>query len=160
MKTWFLFNKSSKRCFKLIQPLNSKNNLCTHKLFSIYCDNVTNLKNKNFVYAKGDSAATGNYFCFRDAAVLDNLRTGIGPAVSLPDNDVIFSTHSVQLSKSMGLSATAAKTYLFPNLHSASLISLPQLCDNGCQYLLTGEGLHVLQDEVIVDPNHRGTQVL
>lgn len=93
--------------------------------------------------------------------MLENLRKELGPAVTLLDNDVIVSIHSAQLPKSIHLLPPAAKAIFFPHLQSASLISLPQLCNNGCQYLLTAEGLHTIKDgSFIVNPTHRGTQVL
>ena len=114
-----------------------------------------------FVVAKGDSTATGHYFCPRDVGVLHKVRRERGPSVSLPNNDVIEATHTAQLPTPYPLPPAATKTAIFLDLSSASLVSLPQLFDHGCEVLLTPTSLHVIKGgNFILDPNTGGHQVL
>ena len=112
------------------------------------------------VIAKGDSAATGHYFTVNDACVLEDIKKERGHPVILPDNDVIGSTHGAQLLTPTPLPKAATKTAILPRLTSSSLVSLPQLCNHGCQVLLTDTDLHVVQNGNFVLENNRGTQVL
>ena len=110
--------------------------------------------------AKGDSAATGHFFTLKDAHVLNGIKQDQGISVTLPDNDVIGSTHSGQLPTPKSLPQLATKTAVLPQLTSSSLISLPQLCDHGCEVLLTATNLHVVQDGTFILKNNTGQQVL
>ena len=94
--------------------------------------------------AKGDSAATGHFFTLNDAHVLKEIKQDKEITVTLPDNDVIGSTHSAQLPTPKSLPKTATKASILPNLTSSSLVSLPQFCDHGCEVLLTPTDLHVV----------------
>ena len=109
--------------------------------------------------AKGDSAASGNYFTVQDAHVLLGVKREQGPLVTLPDNDVISSTQSGHL-PTPDLPPLATKTAILPRLASSSLVSLPQLCDNGCQVLLTSTDLHDVKNGKFVLDNNQGHQVL
>ena len=111
--------------------------------------------------AKGDSAATGHFFMLGDAAVLKNVKKECGINVTLPDDDVIESSHTAQLPTKFSLPTAATKTSILPRLASSSLISLPQFCDNDCECLLTKDSLHVVKGgNFVLDPNNKGTQIL
>ena len=88
------------------------------------------------------------------------MRKESGLKVTLPDNDVIESTHCVQLPTPQPLPQTATKTSILPKLTSSSLVSLPQLCDHGCECLLKSRGLHVVKEGNFVLKNNKGIQVL
>ena len=81
---------------------------------------------------KIDSGASGTYVRYQDKHLLPNSKPiSNGPSVVLPDSTSISPTDSGHLNIP-GLSKTATKSYLFPDLHSASLLSVGQLCDDGC----------------------------
>ena len=156
-----MFNKLSNRFFKITTPTLSHNSSC--KIFSIkhVHDNILPCSTNNPVLAKGDSAATGHFFMLGDASVLKNIKKESGISVTLPDDDVIESSHTAQLPTNFSLPSAAAKTSILPRLSSASLVSLPQLCDNDCECLLTKDSLHVVKGgNFILDPHQQGTQVL
>ena len=44
------------------------------------------------------------------------------------------------------LAPTACEMHVFDNLQSASLLSLGQLCDNGCTVLLNKNSLHIFKN--------------
>ena len=83
---------------------------------------------------KGDSAASGHYIRQQDAACLNSIHPYQGPSVTLPDADTINPTHQGDLPLK-GLSPPGRKGTILPDLKSASLISLGQLCDDGCKVL-------------------------
>ena len=148
LSTWLIYNNSSKRCFKLIKNLcylshNTSSHVESNQYLpvSFSCNNL-----QHTVIAKGDSAATGHYFTMNDACVLKDIKKERGPSVILPDNDVIGSTHGAQLPTPTPLPQAATKTAILPRLTSSSLVSLPQLCDHGCQVLLTDTDLHVIKN--------------
>ena len=121
-------------------------NGCDH-----YCDQVNNTTNpnvisyfnsscnysvsndKNIIIAKGDSAATSNYWRTQDKHVLLKSKPVIGPSVTLPDGSNIQSTEEGEIPLSPFLSASAKKAAIIPQLKSSSLISLGQLADDNCQ---------------------------
>ena len=162
LRAWLLFNNLSHRYFKITLPTLSHNS-SSKKLYYIstahepihYCN-----FNK-IVVAKGDSAATGHFFMMSDAAVLKDIKQESGIKVTLPDDDVLESSHSAQLPINKSLPSTAKKTTILPKLASSSLVSLPQLCDHDCECLLTKDSLHVIKEgNFILDPKNKGTQVL
>ena len=87
--------------------------------------------------AKGDSAASNNYFALRDSDILENVST-TGPPSSVlqPDSSSLTSISTRQLPLSNALGTTFKEVAIFPNLQS-SLVSLGQLCDDACTVLLT-----------------------
>ena len=87
-------------------------------------------------------------------------KVGTLNCVTLPDNDVIGSTHGVQSPTPQCLLKTATQTSILPHLTSSSLSSLPQLYDHGCEVLLAPADLHVVKDGTFVLQNGVGTQVL
>jgi hypothetical protein len=89
----------------------------------------------NPVTAKADTGATAHYFKPEDSNVLDNLKfTDQGPQVRLPNNAIIKADQVGNLPH-MNPPLTATETHMFKDLKSASLISIGQLCDVGCQAL-------------------------
>ena len=162
LRQWIVFNKLSKRFFKITLPTLSHNSSSTNVVYIakakkpvIFCNS------NNTVFAKGDSAATGHFFMMSDADVLQDIKQDKGISVTLPDDDVIESSHSAQLPTKFSLPQSATKTSILPKLASSSLISIPQLCDNNCECLLTNKSLHIVQGgNFILDPLQQGTQVL
>ena len=88
------------------------------------------------VWAKGDSAASKNYWRPQDKVVLKDIEEYLGPSVLLPNNTTTASTEKGQLPLSKMLSKEANIAQILPQLVSSSLISLGQLCDDNCVILL------------------------
>ena len=64
-------------------------------------------------------------------SVLTNIKkTRDGPTVQLPNNKTMSATRTGNIPLEISLSAHAKKAHIFDGLHSASLISLGQLCDD------------------------------
>ena len=108
------------------------------------------------IIAKGDSAASNHYWALRDSMVLDDVEVDpIGPTVILPDTSTLTATKQGNLPIQQ-LSSAAKKTAVFDNLQS-SLISLGQLCDDGCTVVLTKKNLIAAKDKNIILQGHRST---
>ena len=88
------------------------------------------------VIAKADSGASRHYIRDDDKSILNFRKKDLGPTVLLPNNDSMTSTESGILPLSGHLNAAAKKAHIFSDLHSASLISLGQLCDDNCTIVL------------------------
>ena len=71
-----------------------------------------------------------------DADVLQNIKKDTGLTITLPDDDVIESSHTAQLLTNVSLSSAATKTAILPRLPSSSLVSLSQFCGHGCECVL------------------------
>ena len=81
---------------------------------------------------------------------MDITDTYTGPTLQLPNNSTISATQTghIQLSNSIVIQST--KAHLFEGLHSASLISLVQLCDDVCIAILDNSGINILKDPKLV----------
>ena len=79
-----------------------------------------------------------------------------GPTVILPNNACIKATHQGHLPFSHHLSTQGTKTSLFPNLHH-NLISVGQLCDDGCTVVFTKSKMHVSKNSQRIFQGHRST---
>ena len=78
----------------------------------------------------GDAGATGTFLL--PGAPVKNLRAATTPLkILLPDGGVIKSTHQCHLDIPW-LPNEATKAHIVPGLAHTSLISIKQLCDNGC----------------------------
>lgn len=76
--------------------------------------------------------------------------TQLNPAtpckIVLPNADNIQPTQFVQLPLSSSLSASVKDAIILPKLKISSLMSLGQLCDDGCKIILDKKKLHVIKD--------------
>ena len=115
------------------QDNNNSNENVTNYTTSI-CNNV--YSSSDVVIAKGDSAATNNYWKKEDENFLFSPSPFVGPSVTLPDGTTIRSTTMGYLPLSNQLSSKAKKATVLPNLKSSSLISLGQIADDDCTILL------------------------
>jgi hypothetical protein len=70
--------------------------------------------------------------------------------VLLPDNTSIKATESGHLPLSNLLTQNAKKAHVLRDLHSASLISLGQLCDDNCNIILTKEHLTIFKNNQLI----------
>ncbi len=88
------------------------------------------------IIAKGDSGASNHYFRNIDSAVLTNQQAPFNPPkVYIPDGSALLPTVVGNLPLKP-LSPSATQTYILNNLESSSLISLGQLCNDGCIIIL------------------------
>ena len=84
------------------------------------------------IIEKADTGSTVNYFTQADAhALVDVEQTNMGPRVRLPDNikmepDQVGHLH-------LALPTDSTETHVFPALQNAYLMSVGQLCDDGCK---------------------------
>ena len=153
-----LFDHTNGRSFKITKTNNSSHNV-SHTVNTIVNSNLS-YAHPPIVLAKGDSAASGHFIRPNDAHILDDVEEECDTNVTLPDNDVIGSSHSGQLPNITTLPRLATKASVLPQLASSSLISLPQLCDYGCQCLLTKDTLTVIKDGTYVLQGGKGTPIL
>ena len=68
----------------------------------------------------------------------------------LPDADKITPSHQGSLNLHNKLSQAAKVGTILPQLKSSSLLSLGQLCDDGCDVLLQRNKLYALKDKEII----------
>ena len=108
-----------------------------------------NSNHKNFIIAKPDSGATGNYFRSKDAVALSNLIQKKGPSVTLPNKEVIHSSFSGHLPL-QGLTSKATETHIFNELQSASLISVGKLCNDGCTVTFNKEKMQATKNNTLI----------
>ena len=100
-------------------------------------------KNKFFVdpppepiLTKAETGATTNYFNQDYSHELFNVQpTNMGTRVRLPDNRTMDPEQVGHLT--LPLPPSATQTYVFSALKNASLIPVGQICDDGCQAILT-----------------------
>jgi len=65
------------------------------------------------------------------------LPTNKGPAVRLPNNEIMQATLEGHLPLPTLLPPTSTKAHVFKELQSASLLSVGQLCDSDCVAIFT-----------------------
>ena len=82
--------------------------------------------------AKLDSAASQHYFMEKDKFVLEDVHEERGPPVELPNSKFLQSNQQGKIPISEYLTPTAQNVMILKGLNSSSLISLGQLCDDGC----------------------------
>ena len=97
------------------------------------------------IIAKADSGASKHFFRYQDRHVLQNITPCLGPPVGLPDGTVIRASHSGTLPL-RHLSAPAKTVQIFKGLKSASLISVGQLCDDGCEVVLEEHKVNIIKN--------------
>ena len=104
----------------------------------------------NIVVAKGDSAASNNYWRTEDKDILFNRIKIDRPSVTLPDNSCIQSNEEGTIPLSLLLSSQAKKASIMPKLKKLSLISLGQLDNNNCTILLDNDKLIAVKNKEVV----------
>ena len=90
--------------------------------------------------AKLDSGASNSYFKPTSTPALSQLTplSHQGPRVNFPNGATSIATHKGQLPFPY-VSSTGKSAYVLPDLTSANLISVGQLCDDGCEVLFKKE---------------------
>ena len=97
--------------------------------------NLSAIPSSNQFLLKADSGASQHYIRPQDCTMLQNMKDVSGPSVYLPDMTKITADRTGLL-PIPHLSSSARSAHVFPNLKSASLLSLGQLCDDDCLILL------------------------
>ena len=112
--------------------INNVKNYVTHSSTTT----PTILSSKKVIIAKGDSGASSHFIKESEKACLTNIKNFDGPTIQLPDASTLKATQTGQLPLSNLLSQQGKQAAIVPGLQSASLISIPQLCDDDCEVLL------------------------
>ena len=99
---------------------------------------------------KGDSGATSHYVRPDDRKWIKDVKHFRGPSILLPDADTISPSHQGVLTLHRNLSGKACVGTILPNLKSSSLMSLGQLCDNGCDILINKQNLYALKNKEVI----------
>jgi hypothetical protein len=92
-------------------------------------------------------------------ATIHNKRKATNPLnITLPDGNIIQSTHIGNLNLP-GLNEEATRAHIVPGLAHSSLLSVKQLCDNGCHVLFTKNDCKVFRQAelVLVGKRHPAT---
>ena len=102
---------------------------------------------------KVDSGATKTYLQLKHAKFLQNVELlRNGPYATLPDSSKIQATVRDTLPLHPNLAPTALD---YPSLNKKSLLSIVQLCDNGCITVFDKSKLSILKNGKIVLSRHR-----
>ena len=73
----------------------------------------------------------------------------------MPNNETMSATRTENTPLAISLSAHAKNAHIFDGLHSASLISLCQLCDDECVAILDKNEINILKGKTIILKGHR-----
>ena len=114
-------------------------------------ENLNNiLHNNTYCVAKGDTGATSHYWMEEHKNVLSKNKKFNGPPVQLPNNEIICATEKGELPLDPSLSASARTAMVLPKLRSSNLISLGQLCDDGCSITLNKHTMKAIKNKKVV----------
>ena len=105
---------------------------------------------KNSVTAKLDSGASKTYIKPTDASILTNLHNITnGPKVHFPNGNTTTAKQQGNIPLK-SLSSPATDALVLPGLTSANLISVGQLCDDGCEVRFNKEAATILKNNKII----------
>jgi hypothetical protein len=108
--------------------------------------------------AIADTGSTAHFGTI-DAPVI-NKRLSLNPiSIRNPNGTIMTSTHEADLDLPM-LPPAARRIHIVPELASASLISMGQLCDAGCSVAFTASNVNVSINDIIVLTGHRTPNTL
>ena len=107
------------------------------------------------IIAKGDSGATKHYLTSEDSTILLNKQVYHGKGVTIPNSTQLKPSHQGLLPLSNLLTSAAKTATVLPQLSNSSLISMGQLCDDGCEVKLTRKKLSVTKNNMVVMEGHR-----
>ena len=83
-----------------------------------------------------------------DGPIFNVQQTAIPVSVTLPDNSTMTNTHEATL-RLPGVSPSASKAYVFNNMAS-SLLSIGQLCDDGCIATFDKDSVVIAKDNAVI----------
>jgi hypothetical protein len=108
--------------------------------------------------AIADTGSTAHFGTI-DAPVI-NKRRSLNPIhIRNPNGTIMTSTHEADLDLPM-LPPAACRIHIVPELASASLISMGQLCDAGCAVAFTATKVNVSINDTVVLTGHRTPNTL
>ena len=100
---------------------------------------------------KSDSGASNNYWRTEDMSVLTNVKNTMdGTTVQLSNNETISATRTENILLARIISAHAKKAQNFHGLHSDSLISLYQLCDDDCIAIFDNNEFNIIKGRKLI----------
>ena len=103
------------------------------------------------VICKADSGATRNYFTENESYVLNDQQViENGPKVGLPNGATLVSYLRGNIPFNKILTSEAMQAHVFKGLTNSSLISIGQLCDDGCVAVFDKKMLHVFKKGDVV----------
>ena len=70
-----------------------------------------------------------------------------GPTATLPNGHIVQATHEGALKIKNNLTPAALQVLVFPNLTNESLVSIGQLCDDGCIVLFTKMHAYICKEK-------------
>ena len=129
-------------------------NKCNKKIFNF--KSKLSIIPPNLNIAKADSGASTHSFCISDKKLLNNIRKMTNaPKCQLPDGTIISPKEQGEIKQFKNLSESAKLAYVHPALKSASLISIGQLCDDGCTATFDKTKLEIIKNNKIIVQGHR-----
>ena len=107
---------------------------------------------------KADSGASKHFVRQQDSTCLSNVTPLThGPRAKLPNNEYIYPIARGLLPTLSSLSTSARSSLVYPALKNASLLSIGQLCDNGCLALFDKNFLWILHNKKLLLKGRRNT---
>ena len=98
-----------------------------------------------------DSGATHNYIQRNHRHLLKNVKLlSNGPKAYLPDKSIIQADRQGEIQLHEDLTLTGQKAYSFPNLKNESLISVGQLCDDGCEIVFNKTAVKIIKNSKVI----------
>ena len=121
-----------------------KDNLSQMKFHFVFPDDTHN--NAPFTL-KTDTGASKHFVKEVHKKYLDaTIKLQNGSRAMLPNKQNITASHQGKLPLKFGLSDKAIKALIYPKITNESLLSIGQLCDDGCLAIFSKKHLHVFTD--------------
>ena len=78
-----------------------------------------------------------------------------GPTATLPNGHIVQATHEGTIKIKSNLIPEALQVLVFPNLTNESLVSIFQLCDDGCLVLCTKKHAYICKEKKLVATGYK-----
>ena len=118
----------------------------TYYTYELLCSFIVYPPQQSTIISKSDSGTSNKYWCTEDMLVLLDLKdTPDGPTFQSPNNATINAKKTGSIPLSGSLSTHAKKSHVFDGQHSASLVSLGQLCYDDCISILDKNEINILK---------------
>ena len=150
--TAYCWNQSWR--FRMVEHPNTSNLNVTPNFINITSQSTVippKLQPFHNVTAKCDSGASKHYFTVNDQRALTSIQTvSNGPRVGLPDGSIVQGSQAGYMKLHPALTSHAQKAHIFPCIKSSSLISIGQLCDDGCTVVLNNKEIGIYKNNTII----------
>ena len=104
------------------------------------------------VSAKLDSGATKHFFKKEHLQFLKNVqKISNGPLAHLPNGTVVKATYEGTITFLFPMLEKSSKVLVFPHLTNESLVSIGQLCDDGCIVIFTKHRAYVTKNGTLLN---------